>query len=296
MEPVRTRAARDGSLREPKSWRVLILSTGEVPIETKLAEEKGRTARAGQLVRMLDIPAERGAGFGVSILRGADGHAAKLAKALKDCGDLTLSARLGRNSCGELSRKEPMKSRPPCERRLAILSRPMSNPVPMVNRSRGATARAHCGGGRTGDAVGRPRLGAKGRPARRRHGHSQNGSKGEAGTEPAEVRQAIEQVRLFIEQHGDARFAPLDEDDARPVMGTAPDGARAKGRRANGLSRPKFGRREFAAGPIPDGRADSRRARNAEPGRRWVPAGSKDRWRAAAGFRCQRQHLRWVRS
>jgi hypothetical protein len=30
----KARAARDGSLREPKSWRVLILSTGEVPLET----------------------------------------------------------------------------------------------------------------------------------------------------------------------------------------------------------------------------------------------------------------------
>jgi putative DNA primase/helicase len=31
---------------------------------------------------------------------------------------------------------------------------------------------------------------------------------GRGGTEPAEVRQAIEQVRLFIEQHGESRFDP----------------------------------------------------------------------------------------
>src|SRR5262249_27469058 len=37
------------------------------------------------------------------------------------------------------------------------------------------------------------------------------------GTEPAEARQAIECVRLFIEQHGDARFASVDDADARPV-------------------------------------------------------------------------------
>jgi hypothetical protein len=40
---------------------------------------------------------------------------------------------------------------------------------------------------------------------------------GRGGTEPAEVLQAIEQVRLFIEQHGESRFKALDDPDARPV-------------------------------------------------------------------------------
>jgi uncharacterized protein (DUF927 family) len=70
-------------LREPKSWRVLILSTGEVPIETKLAEDRGRKARAGQLVRMLDIPADRGRGFGVFDHCGPSNDAGALAKAFK---------------------------------------------------------------------------------------------------------------------------------------------------------------------------------------------------------------------
>jgi putative DNA primase/helicase len=44
---------------------------------------------------------------------------------------------------------------------------------------------------------------------------------GRGGTEPAEVRQAIETVRLFIEQHGESRFEPLDDPDARPVNNRA---------------------------------------------------------------------------
>jgi putative DNA primase/helicase len=44
---------------------------------------------------------------------------------------------------------------------------------------------------------------------------------GRGGTEPAEVRQAIETVRLFIEQHGESRFDPLDDTDARPVNNRA---------------------------------------------------------------------------
>ncbi|PZR80851.1 MAG: hypothetical protein DLM68_18775, partial [Hyphomicrobiales bacterium] len=75
----KARAARDGSLREPKSWRVLILSTGEVPTETKLAEDRGRKARAGQLVRMLDIQADRGEGFGAFDHGGSDSDAGALA-------------------------------------------------------------------------------------------------------------------------------------------------------------------------------------------------------------------------
>ena len=41
------------------------------------------------------------------------------------------------------------------------------------------------------------------------------------GTEPAEARQAIEQVRRFIEAHGEYRFEPLDNGDARDVPNRA---------------------------------------------------------------------------
>jgi hypothetical protein len=79
----KARAARDGSLRDPKTWRTLILSTGELPIEGKLAEDKGRRAKAGQLVRMLDIPADRGFGFGIFDHGGQDGDASRIADAIK---------------------------------------------------------------------------------------------------------------------------------------------------------------------------------------------------------------------
>ena len=77
------RAGRDGSPREPKSWRVLFLSSGELPVEAKLSEAPGRKARAGQLVRLLDVPADRGAGFGVFDNGGPDDDAGALAKSIK---------------------------------------------------------------------------------------------------------------------------------------------------------------------------------------------------------------------
>jgi uncharacterized protein (DUF927 family) len=70
------------------------------------------------------------------------------------------------------------------------------------------------------------------------------------GTEPAENRQAIEQVRLFIETHGESRFEPLDELDARPVLN------RAGWRKGNGPSRewlipPETWKREICNGLDP---------------------------------------------
>ena len=73
------RAARDGGVRRSAEWRLLFLSTGEVGLADKLANERGgtRRARAGQEVRVVDLPADAGAGLGLfEVLHGAtDGGA-----------------------------------------------------------------------------------------------------------------------------------------------------------------------------------------------------------------------------
>lgn len=51
----KSRAARDGSARAARSWRLMLLSTGEMDLTAKLAEG-GKRAMAGQLVRLLNIP------------------------------------------------------------------------------------------------------------------------------------------------------------------------------------------------------------------------------------------------
>jgi len=38
------------------------------------------------------------------------------------------------------------------------------------------------------------------------------------GTEAAEIRQAVEQVRLAIEAHGESGCQPVDDPDAKPVL------------------------------------------------------------------------------
>jgi putative DNA primase/helicase len=44
---------------------------------------------------------------------------------------------------------------------------------------------------------------------------------GRGGVEAAEARQAVAQVRLFIEQYGDSRFDPLRKSEARPANNRA---------------------------------------------------------------------------
>jgi uncharacterized protein (DUF927 family) len=52
----KSRLSRDTALRAPGTWRVLVFSTGEAPVQDVI-EGAGRKARGGQLVRMVDIPA-----------------------------------------------------------------------------------------------------------------------------------------------------------------------------------------------------------------------------------------------
>jgi uncharacterized protein (DUF927 family) len=58
------RAGRDGSARRPAQWRLLFLSSGELTLADKMAEA-GKRSRAGQEVRLVDVPADAGAAMGI---------------------------------------------------------------------------------------------------------------------------------------------------------------------------------------------------------------------------------------
>ena len=60
----KTRMTANAVLRQSYEWRVFFASTGETPIGDKIAEN-GSKPMAGQAVRVLDIPADAGAGMGV---------------------------------------------------------------------------------------------------------------------------------------------------------------------------------------------------------------------------------------
>ncbi len=59
----KARAVKDGSLRENRTWNLIVLSTGEVGLTQKIREAGGRT-HAGQDVRLIDVPVDAGMGMG----------------------------------------------------------------------------------------------------------------------------------------------------------------------------------------------------------------------------------------
>ena len=78
----KSRASKSGSAKAPQRWRCLFLSTGEVTLSDKIAEDGRRRVMAGQAVRCLDIPADAGVRHGLfEDLHGAedgDGFARRL--------------------------------------------------------------------------------------------------------------------------------------------------------------------------------------------------------------------------
>lgn len=58
------RAGRSGASRPRRTWRLLFLSAGEIGLAEHMAEA-GKRTRAGQELRMVDIPADAGAGLGI---------------------------------------------------------------------------------------------------------------------------------------------------------------------------------------------------------------------------------------
>ena len=60
----KSRAGRTGTARPRLTWRLLFLSAGEIGLAEHMAEANKRT-RAGQELRMLDLPADAGASLGI---------------------------------------------------------------------------------------------------------------------------------------------------------------------------------------------------------------------------------------
>jgi putative DNA primase/helicase len=214
----KARAAKDGSLREPKSWRVLTLSTGEIPVETKLSEDRGRKARAGQPVRMLDIPADRGLGFGAFDHGGSSGDAGLLAKEFKQA---AISAY---GTAGPEFVRQVIVNDVNGDDVRRMVTDFVAHHVPKHSDGQIERAAQRLGliaaAGDLATAMGIvPWQEGAARAAAILA--LEKWIEGRGGTESAEVRQAVGQVRLFIEQHGESRFEPIDDPDARPVNNRA---------------------------------------------------------------------------
>lgn len=201
----KARMRRDASSRAPMVWRVLFLSTGELGLAAKLTEG-GRRPMAGQMVRVIEIPADAGKGLGVFEQTHGFGSAAALAEHLRLAAD-----RHHGHALQSFVAKLVNEARTAAELVREIRETFIGQHCPadadgQVRRAAGRFALLAAAGemARYYGVVPWPEQEAEAAAAR----CFVDWMKARGGAGAAEVTNALRQVRLFVEQHGSARFEP----------------------------------------------------------------------------------------
>jgi len=194
-----------GGTRPRLTWRLLFLSTGEHSLEQHIAEA-GQRIQAGQEVRLVDVPADAGAGYGLF----EDLHASENSKAFAD--HLREATTHHYGHAGRAF--------------VAALSQDRPENVTHVRQLRDGFVAQHVPGGASGQVyrvaqrfgligaagelataagiTGWPAGAALTAAARCFHDWLQR----RGGIGNAEEARALRQVRLFFEQYGESRFKP----------------------------------------------------------------------------------------
>jgi putative DNA primase/helicase len=199
------RASRSGAARGVVRWRCFVISSGERTIATAMAEG-GQRAKAGQAVRLLDIPAARTFGAWDDL------HGAASAAAFSD--DLKRAAAQHHGIAGraflEKLTRDPRDTREFCALLEGFKALPMFSAEGGEGQPRRAAARFALIGmagelateyGVTGWPVGAAMTAA----ALAFDLWRANRGKGND-----EGRQIVDRVAAFIERHGDSRFSDAD--------------------------------------------------------------------------------------
>jgi putative DNA primase/helicase len=209
------RSQRDGSARLPNTWRVMVLSTGELGIGEKIREAGGRP-RAGQELRILDIDGDAGKGFGVFDHGGPDGDAGKLASAIKQA-TVTHYGTAGPAFVAAILAQGVDRIASNIRAAQDALTKRIASDVRNGQILRAAERFALCGvAGELAIQLGilpwspgvvaaaTQELFATWRKDR--------------GEDPGEIRGAFEQIRILLERYGDSRFDPANRAlDTRPA-------------------------------------------------------------------------------
>lgn len=207
----KSRSGRDGSVRRSAKWRVLFLSSGEISLADKMKEDgRGRRLAAGQEVRIVDIPADAGAGHGLFQNLHGFASADLFARHLRDAA----FANYGVASRAYLSRIVPDVQE--VRKLVSIFIKAFTEQyVPagadgQVERVAQRFALIAAGGEVAAN------IGIVPWPA----GTAVEGAgkcfddwlAARGGIEPAEAREGIERVRAFLSANGMARFVPAWEE------------------------------------------------------------------------------------
>lgn len=207
----KARSGRDGGLRRSHAWRLLFLSSGELGLADKLAES-GLKARAGQEVRFLGVPVEKSqlsewhglpsAGAVANRIKELAerhyGHAGRaFLRHITGTGGGLLLAQLRPALDALADRFCPADADGQVRRAaqrfaLCAVAGDMARQAGILTESFDAPGSV--------ETCFRDWLAARG------------------GTGPAEDAAILQQVRLFIEQHGASRFQDLDTEQGHGVI------------------------------------------------------------------------------
>ncbi len=205
----KARAGKTGAARKAATWRVLFLSTGEISLGVKIAEDGfGKKAKAGQEVRVLDVPADPGAGLGLfdRVPDGMDGaaFAAKLGLAASETYGTPARAYIDW-LCSDASRAVIAAKRVQESVLDDLVPEGADGQVRRATRRFALVAAA----GELATHAGITDW-PEGEACRATTACFQNWLEARGGSEASEVRDGIEHVRLFIEKHGASRFQDWD--------------------------------------------------------------------------------------
>lgn len=205
------RMTKSGGIREPLTWRLTFMSSGEIGLATKLAEA-GIRAKAGQQIRLIDLTADAGAGFGLfQNLHGennGDRFARRIDTACKSQQGTALRAWVDMLALDI----EGFKTRILAAREafLKELKLP-SDADGQIHRAAGRFAVLAAVGEVAQTITGWPEV-----TARNAMTHLFLEWLRDRGTERAEDREAVETVKAYIETYGDARFTdPWNDQEAQ---------------------------------------------------------------------------------
>ncbi|MEX3639869.1 DUF927 domain-containing protein [Paraburkholderia sp. BR14320] len=245
----KTRMTRHGVVAPMFKWRLVFVSTGEIPLQDHL-ESAGKTARAGMEVRLLNVPADAGCGYGMfDTLHGAD-----TSKALADhlrastsntygvAGDAWLTylteqmVEQGQEAFGEMMRGrmaelEARFTRESADGQVTRAARRFA----LLALAGEAAVDAGVGGWGAGDAT----------TMMQRCFDAWIDERGGVGS--GEEAQALRQVQLFFEQHGQSSFQRIESG----LCGESVDNNRTVINRAGYFSESTDGGRIFHVFPEP---------------------------------------------
>lgn len=211
----KSRSHRDGSARASVRFRVLFLSNGEIGLDA-LVSASGNKARAGQEVRVIDVPADADKGCGIFERLPDDCHPGAFADRLKQAAAVhyghALGAWLGLLTAGLDDARAVLQA----QRDRLALSLYGDDAAGQVRRVAQRFALVAAAGelATAKGLTGWPQGEAEG--AARACFAAWLGARGTAGN--AEPAAMLAQVRHFLSNHGEARYSPWRdaEEDHKP--------------------------------------------------------------------------------